>query len=779
MDRFTSLCLRRPTLALAVTSVATLVLGVGALRVGTDTGYRAFLGADHPAVQSLESVTRRFGGGVPFAIVYHCGESQPCASVFDANALAMDYALATTISEFAGVARVDSPATSPLLVPEWLDLPRARRLAPEGVPASDIAELALRAQQDPVWAGQIVSSDGKLGALVVQLVDSAGSTAEQVVDAVRAALVPWEARGFQFSLVGGPVEFVVAGRDLDQQVQRLVPVIVAFVAVVLFLAFRRIAPSIVALLTAGLALVCAIGLQGWLGWPRTSFFQVLPPLMLTIGVCYGIHVVSTYAEALSSHPDDGDHLSFHEREGLVQHTLAQVGRPAFYTALTTAAGFASFLGSGLESLVRFGAIAAFGVMAAFAATFLVLPLALVRMPTRWIAQPASHAAWTRLVGWVADLAGRRRVVILLGTAACTLLGLIGITRLSIDASFEEIYGEQSDVVRWSREAAGLRGGNSLEVVIELPPGLAPSSLEALRAVELIEDLEALDGIARPLSILTPLRALNALVHSTPVDLSGADADATRTGQLLRLIRAEEPALVRSFLAPDEGDGAALRISFQGEKLPQDALRALVDRVEQAASAVLPAGASLVVTGPIAVVSQMIDEIRDTQIGSFGAALAMVGVLSALCLRSIPLAFVAMIPTTVPVVLTLGAMGFLHIPLDMGTTMVASVLLGLGVDEALHLLSGYQRLRTEGLHRERAMDASLRELGRALFTTAGALAAGFLVLFFVPWKSLSSFGLVTGVAIGASLVADLLILPAVMGSRAEEEPTPGRRSSAPI
>ena len=491
--------------------------------------------------------------------------------------------------------------------------------------------------------------------------------------------------------------------------------------------------------------------------------------MLTVGVCYGIHVVSTYAEALSSHPRDGDGLSFREREALVRHTLTQVGRPAFYTALTTAAGFASFFGSGLESLVRFGLIAAFGVMAAFAATFLLLPIALVRMPARWIAQPASHAAWTRLVGWVADLAGRRRIVILLGTAACTLLGFVGITRLSIDASFEEVYGEQSDVVRWSREAAGLRGGDTLEVVVELPPGLAPSSLEALRAVEQIERLEALDGIARPLSILTPLRALNALVHTTPLELSGSDADATRAGQLLRLIRAEEPALVRSFVAPDEGDGAALRISFQGEKLPQDALRALVDRVERDARAVLPAGARLVVTGPIAVVSRMIDEIRDTQIGSFGAALAMVAVLSALCLRSIPLALVAMIPTTVPVVLTLGAMGFLHIPLDMGTTMVASVLLGLGVDEALHLLSGYQRLRTEGLDRERAMDASLREVGRALFTTAGALAAGFLVLFFVPWQSLSSFGLVTGVAIGASLAADLLILPGVMGSRAESEP----------
>jgi predicted RND superfamily exporter protein len=187
-------------------------------------------------------------------------------------------------------------------------------------------------------------------------------------------------------------------------------------------------------------------------------------------------------------------------------------------------------------------------------------------------------------------------------------------------------------------------------------------------------------------------------------------------------------------------------------------------VRREADAALPAGGHAIVTGPIAVVSEMIDEIRNTQIGSFGSALALVFVLTALCLRSLPLALLAMIPTTVPVFLTLGAMGFLHIPLDMGTAMVASVLLGLGVDEALHLLSGYQRFRATGLAREPAMDASLREVGRALFTTAGALAAGFLVLFFVPWKSLSSFGLVTGVAVGASLLADLLLLPAVMGSR---------------
>jgi predicted RND superfamily exporter protein len=764
VKRLAAYSLRHPALALAIAGIATLALGAGALRVGPETGYRALLGERHPVVRALESVTERFGGGVPFAIVYHCGPSEPCASVFEPGALAMAYALSAQIARLPGVARVESPATSPLLAPELFDLPRARQLAPDGTPARDLDALARRALQDPTWVGQIVSSDARAGAIVVQLEDSAGTTAERAVDGARAALAPFETRGFRYSLVGGPVEFVVAGRELDQQVQRLVPAIVALVGVILLIAFRSLAPSLLALAVAGTALVWTVGLQGWLGWPRTSFFQVLPPLMLTIGVCYGIHVISSFAER-SAGGADADSPA---REALLRGVLADVGRPAFYTALTTAAGFASFSSSGLESLVRFGWAAAFGVVAAFAATFLLTPIALARMPVRWIAQPRSHAAWSRLVGAIADHVGRRRAAILLGAAALCALSGVGMRRVSVDASFEEVYGEQSRVVRWAREAEALRGGDTLEVALFLPPGMSPSAPEALRAVERVEGLQSLDGIARPISILTPMRELNALVHEDALVLSGPHAQPERPGQLFRLIRAEQPGLVALFAAPETDQApAALRVSFQGEKLPQDELRALVARVRSETEAALPPGGRAVVTGPIAVVSEMIDEIRDTQIGSFGSALVLVFVLTVLCLRSIPLAALAMIPTTVPVLLTLGAMGFLHIPLDMGTAMVASVLLGLGVDEALHLLSGYQRFRSTGADRAHAMDASLREVGRALFTTAGALAAGFLVLFFVPWKSLASFGVVTGVAVGASLLADLLLLPAAMGSRRAE------------
>ena len=770
MDRLVAASLRRPGFALGLAFVLTLALGAGIPRVGAETGYRAFLGEHHAVVRDLEAVTTRFGGGLPFAIVYHCGTGEPCASVFDASALAMAHALASEIGRLDSVMRVESPATSPLLAPELFDLPRARQLAPAGRPAPDIGELSARALRDPTWVGQIISADAKAGAIVVQLADSSNTTAAHAVDGARAALAPFEARGFRYSLVGGPVEFVVAGRELDQQVARLVPAIVVLVGGILLLAFRAIAPSVLTLAIAGLALAWTIGVQGWLGWARTSFFQVLPPLMLTVGVCYGIHVISSYAELLASAPHGGERLAASERAALLLRALAEVGRPAFFTALATAAGFASFATSRLESLVRFGLVAALGVLAAFAATFFLLPIVLLRMPVRWIAQPRSHTAWTRVVGTIADHVGHQRAAILLGTALLGGLAAVGVAQLSIEASFEEVYGENSQVVRWAHEGASLRGGDTLEVALILPKGMALAAPEALAAVERIEQLETKGGLARPLSILTPMRELNALVHDTPLALSaplapsGAHAQPERPAQLLRLMRAEQPGLVALFAASEtEAQPAALRISFQGEKLPQQALRALVADVRREAEAALPAGGSVIVTGPIAVVSEMIDEIRDTQIGSFGSALALVFVLTLVCLRSLPLALLAMIPTTVPVLLTLGAMGFLAIPLDMGTAMVASVLLGLGVDEALHLLSGFQRFRAAGLGRAQAMDASLREVGRALFTTAGALAAGFLVLFFVPWQSLSSFGLVTGVAIGASLLADLLLLPALLGS----------------
>jgi uncharacterized protein len=758
MQRLAAWALLHSRTVAALGVVLTLGLGVGALRVGTDTGYRAFLGSAHPVVRDLDAVAARFGGGAPFAVTYRCAPPAPCRSVFDAPALAMAYALAVELSAVPGVRRVDGPATSPLLAPEPFDLPRARRLAPDGVPVADLAELVPRALADPLWVGQIVAPDASAGALIVTLEDSAGATAERAVDAALAASARFVAQGFSFAFAGGPVEFVVAGRELDRNAQRLVPVIVLLVGALLWLAFRSAAPALLALGAVGVALVFAIGVQGWLGWPRTSFFQVLPPLLLTIGVCYGIHLLSAYAARLAQSGGGDD-----ARPAALSAALSDVSRPCLYTALTTAAGFVSFEVSGLESLARFGWIAALGVMFALLVTFTLLPVAALRLPARFLTPARSQALWGRTVDRVAASATRWRWRTLGVTLALSLLSLAGITQLRIDASFEELYGPDNTVVRWAREAARVRSAETLEIALALPPGVEPTSALALRTLARLEGL-ARPGLARPLSILTPMRELYALLYGEALSLEGADFAPERIASLLRILRREAPTLVALYVAEASGaEPAALRLGFQGEKLPQDELRLLVAGVERDVAAALPSGFSARVTGPLVVVSRMIDEIRDTQIGSFGSALLLVGALSALCLRSVPLALLALVPTTLPVLLTLGAMGAFGVPLDVGTAMVAALVLGLGVDEALHLLAAYRRRREAGRRREAAIEDALREVGRPILTSAAALSVGFLVLVFVPWKSLASFGVVSVLAINASLLADLFVLPALLGS----------------
>jgi predicted RND superfamily exporter protein len=352
--------------------------------------------------------------------------------------------------------------------------------------------------------------------------------------------------------------------------------------------------------------------------------------------------------------------------------------------------------------------------------------------------------------------------VLLVSVALAGLGSVGFTQLRIDARFEDLYGEDSQVVRWARAAARLlREPETLEISIRPTPGVAPHDPALLRVVAQAEQLADLDGLGPALSILAPMRQLHQLVHHTPLALDDGAQSAERARRMLRLLRFEDPELVSFFVDAETG---AHRISIQSAKLAQEDLRALLAEVRRRLDTALPSGWEAHTTGPLAVVATLIDEIRRTQLHSFALAAAFVWVLMALYFRSLWLASVGLLPTALPVLLTLGAMGFAGLALDVGSAMVAAVVLGLAVDDAIHLIGAWRRRRAAGEPAQTAVASALHEVGRALATTSFALATGFLALSLAPWQSIASFGFVAAVAILAALVAVLLVLPALLAWR---------------
>jgi len=723
-------------------------------------GYRAFLGSEHPAIRRFEAFLARFDSGLPLMAVWSCDESPGCKTVFDPEALRMAATVAQQLAQSPAVRRVRSPATTALLLPGRRG-PQARRLVEAGEIAPDRERLAEAALHDPLWVGQLVSPDGRVGAIVAELRSSGSAEAKQAYAALDEALAPFERAGFHFQRVGGPVEFVVAGGELAKATAHMIPLMVALVGGCLLLLFRSARAAAAALFVVGLAVLWTLGLQGWLGWAQNSLDQALPPLILVIGVCDGIHMVARYAdEASGQRASTGS-----RRAALLRRISGELAAPCTMTSLTTAAGFASFQTSDLASFARFGWMASFGVLASLLLTFSMLPLLL-----RWISPEQVHTRaasrrWDRALGHLVAMAERRSALILSVALVIALAGAWGASRLRVDASFEELYGEQSQVVRWAHfVAAHLTRPDRLEVDLQLPAGTRlqdPRTLEHLKQVS--DQLASLPGMGPARSLLDVLEEVR---RALPADVSVAsDApDAPSVHDPSALL-----ALTARATGPEE-DGLAewldtshrhLRISVESAKSPQQVMRRVMQRIKGEVQQSLPPGWRLEVTGPYAVVHEMVDAIRTTQLRSFLSAGLVVALLLAVFLRSLRWSLLAMLPTLLPVLATLGMMGALGRPLDVGSAMVAAVVLGIAVDDAIHMLHRLRGLRRSQIPWPEAVRETVHHVGRALVTTSAALAVGFAALALSPWQSVANFGLISSVAILGALVADLLVLPALL------------------
>ena len=144
------------------------------------------------------------------------------------------------------------------------------------------------------------------------------------------------------------------------------------------------------------------------------------------------------------------------------------------------------------------------------------------------------------------------------------------------------------------------------------------------------------------------------------------------------------------------------------------------------------------------------------------------ILVSVFLRSWKLGLAAMVPTLLPVVVVLGAMGWIGMSLDVARAMLAAVVIGIGVDDAIHLLAHYKVRKEAGDDPHAAISAALQHTGRAIVTTSVALALGFLTLMMSAWQTVASFGLFVAIAIIGALVATLFVLPALIFAFAPKE-----------
>jgi predicted RND superfamily exporter protein len=768
--------LAHPLLATTITAVITVGFGLGIPRVQRETTVRTFLGADHEAVRTLDEHIATFGGAYPVIIAYSCNESPNCSSIFDESALTMAAGVAGALARVYGVRAVHSPATTPLLLIQGGDLVIQRLMPEDPAEIRDRKALVAMAAADPRWRRTLIGPDGIVGAIVVDVASSESQVQESIAKALTEILAPYEQRGWTYHLVGELVDFAFSGRELERASQAMVPAMTALLACVLFVLLRSAALAIVTVGAMGLAYVWTQGAMGWTGIKLNAVTSVTPSLVFAVGILDGVHLVTQYTSICWKQGA----RSPRERQQLMVSAVEDVGRACLFTSLTTIAAFLSFAASGIASFAQFGTAASWGVLSALLITFSLLPIILVRLPVRTLGTPSTHGAWDALVGTVLEIVStRRRLVIGLAGFFC-LISLVGLSKLRVEIRPEQLMGEENRVTLWSKWLRrNLRETESLEISFTLPGGLSHNTPEVLHILESIGDWlsSKVDGVGPATSVVDLIQYVNRSMRGGHEQFGVVEPSEAGNAQLTLLLSLSDAETLDRWVAREHGDSATemtekLRISAEARSLTTREQERVINSVEHHLKVNIPGDWEYQLTGSIPVYLEMMNALQRYQLVCFGLAAATSLVLMAILLKSIRASLLGLIPSVLPCVTTLGMLGWWGWGLDPASTMVATIVVGVAVDDSIHLLSSYLSCRRLGLSTRAAICSALRHVGRAVIISSIVLAAAFWSLTISPSSSVATFGFLSGVSIVSALFADLLILPSLILSLSREAPLSG-------
>lgn len=529
------------------------------------------------------------------------------------------------------------------------------------------------------------------------------------------------------------------------------PLTVLVVILFTFLFYRSVSATLFPVLVVALSLGSAIGIAGLFGVQLNMITTIVIPLALAIGVANCVHLLACYRERLGL----GD-----EKDQALKAAWLELWLPCSITSVTTACGLASLLVTELQPLRQFGWMGALTVIFALIYSLVLFPVTFSYLPA-----PKARVHSTKgPIGLMLHVAARtswrfHRTVLIVAAAIC-VTAVLGLSRVEVGADFARYFGPDDPVLVASTFIdENLGGTGSLEVIVEAPD---VRRLEVLESFQLLEEYllsqQAVDSVFSPAS-LTML--MNERWFGDPERYRLPDSWEAAS-QLLAQLEGEE--IHSNYFSTDYRIG---RLSARIRSIDYRQLIDDMDQAEQFVANTFPGDSHAQITGIGKLVANLDTYIVSSQIRSFGLAFTVIALLIAAFFRSFRFGLWALVPNALPLMMVIGAMGWFGILVDVATVMIASILIGLIVDDTVHFLARFR------LEEQRALKAGEKDYvqdalyktgtgtGRALLTTSLILAFGFWTNLFSNFVPNQSFGLMSGIAVSIALICDLIVLPAVI------------------
>ncbi|GAB5402462.1 MAG: MMPL family transporter [Aureliella sp.] len=542
-----------------------------------------------------------------------------------------------------------------------------------------------------------------------------------------------------------------AFNQINLVLQSYLPLGGLFIAISVLIVFRRLAVIVFTLLLAIISISWGIGL-GIAAYGKFSVLMAAVPLMvLVISTADVIHLLSSYTA---------------ERANGVQHHLAlermfkQVGGACILTSLTTFVGFASLVFVPSNTIRQFGFSAAAGVASALLLSVVLIPIFL-----QWLHDRGKPIAGSTIASHstnsIAD--GCLRVALSapgLVVASCVvILATCGwaSSKLTLDPDLTKRFAEDHLATRSTQFFINEFGGaNQIEFLLSAPRDtlLAPRTLSQMQKfAELCrQDADVSQVVSIADAIAGVLKQLD-YENTTGLPESPQHAQAT-----LELLAAQDVEGLASLITEARTE---TRLLIQVRSTSYMRLLETSQRLGKIAASTFPSSVDVLEKGSAPLVGKAVLEIIRGHLQGFLFCFTTIVFLIIVGTRSVQLGVLSIMPNLTPLLTLGGLIAITYTRVDSDILAVATLGLGLAVDDTIHFLSRFKIEMRQGGHLEGALQRTMRHTGVAIIRTTVILSVGFLPFALSGYWSINMLGTYLVAVLFAALLADLLLLPAIL------------------
>ena len=739
----------------AVIAVALLVVAIcaaGVLKLTFTNSYRVFFAPDNPELLAFDATEQAFSRNDNVMFVVSPAEDD----VFTQATLTALKTLAERAWQLPYATRVDaltnfqfSKADGDTLVVGDL-VPEPSQLDADALEAVRKTALA-----EPLLAGNLLATDGKTTAVNVNFLLPRRDERHEVPAVVAAARalaqqVEAEHPGLRVRLTGVLMMDYAFSEASLHDATTLVPV--SF-AVMLGLTALLLGGPLAGLGTGivlGLAIAAAMGLAGHLGYPVSPSLSIAPIVILTVAIANCVHLLSSFKTAWASG------LS---REDALLHALASNLRPIFLASVTTVIGFLTFNFSDVPPFRHLGNVGAFGDLMSYLLSVTLLPAVVSLLPLRPPRPETEPDGAIRRLGMFV-LRQRHWLLRGIGVTALALAACVPLNRLNdvflhyfdhgipfradADYTVEHLTGLYHLQYRLD---AGSSGGIA-----------EPAFLQDL--ARYAEWLRAQPEVRHVSTLSDTLKRLNRNMHGDDPAFYRLPESRELAAQYLLLYELSLPYGL-DLNNQINVDKSAVRLNVALGTLSSQQAIDFNDRAEHWVRTQARGISAVEGTGAILMFSIIGERNIRNMLGGSAVALVLISALLLLMLRSVRLGFVSLAPNLLPPLMGFGLWALFSGEVGFSLSVVASMTLGIIIDDTVHFLVKYQRARQQGQPPMTAVTDVYAAVAPAMARTSLILAAGFLVLALSSFELNAGMGLLTALVILLAMGLDLLLLPPLL------------------